>query len=85
MVINCDVSTINFQILDQLLLGVVFPGVAAPGVAWLGVASQIRCVPGVAPGVSDPGRCGVTPGVSEPFARPGVSSQRLAEGVACYK
>ena len=66
--------------------GVVLPpgvalGVACPGVTWLGVDSHILVL-GVAPGVSEPGLCGVTPGVSEPFGRPGVSSHRLAEGVA---
>ena len=44
------------------------PGVAAPGVAWPGVASHCR-------------EEGVAPGVSLPFGRPGVSSQRLFEGV----
>jgi len=68
--------------------GVVLPpgvalGVACPGVTWLGVDSQILVL-GVAPGVSEPGLCGVTPGVSEPFGRPGVSSHRLAEGVAIF-
>lgn len=43
------------------------PGVAAPAGVWLGVGSQIF----------EPG---VAPGVSFPFARPGVSSH-LSEGV----
>ena len=57
----------------------VAPGVACPGVARPGVSSP-RSVPGVSlprkvPGVSPP-----WPGVSAPL-RPGVSSQRLPEGV----
>lgn len=43
--------------------GVSRPGVAAPAGVWLGVGSQIF----------EPG---VAPGVSLPFARPGVSSHR---------
>ena len=55
----------------------------------LGVSSQRFLFPGVrAPGVTPPGvashtlELGVTPGVSPPFL-PGVSSQRLADGVLC--
>lgn len=47
------------------------PGVVAPGVRWPGVASHILVLwPGVAPGVS------------APVFRPGVSSQRVLEGVS---
>lgn len=48
--------------------GVSRPGVAAPAGVWLGVGSHIRVL-------------GVAPGVSLPLERPGVSSQRLLEGV----
>lgn len=44
------------------------PGVAAPAGVWLGVGSHMRVL-------------GVAPGVSLPLGRPGVSSQRLLEGV----
>ena len=53
--------------------GVAWPGVTWPGVKWAGVFSQTRVL-----------ALGVAPGVSLPFALPGVSSQRLMDGVeAC--
>lgn len=48
--------------------GVSRPGVAAPAGVWLGVGSHMRVL-------------GVAPGVSLPLGRPGVSSQRLFDGV----